>query len=190
MEYKDLFDALSKDINTLKRNEEGVGKAVLMQNYRTAYESLLNKIRKEACDLLLVDLVYSHDFKNEEYARDSVRNFTRQVRNILTEEADTLERALYVLFQTYDVYEFLSSVNAGTIYERVHYDAYAPYWLAHISVSNQTFMDNIHGYVWNMTDGAWMNGPFVTWGQRVLPPTEELIEAERLKWRSAKVAVA
>ena len=89
-------------------------------------------------------------------------------------KAGALKQLYRTLFQSYSVDEMLKAATPWK--NKLMYEAYAPYWLAHCrwSEEKRMYFNDIYGMYWDSDNGIWEDENGASW-RFDMPPTAELI---------------
>lgn len=185
LSYAETVEKLGK----LRRNEEN-----MTPKQKQHFQISLDKLKCEICDsaveILKQFLMTGFRIRMDDIeAMDLRKAATRIYRE--EKEAGELKRLQGVLLQTYSLDEFLK--EACRWHDRMWYEAYAPYWLTHITETGNPeypYHNDLIDMDWWEECHEWAatkieNGKRVTDYQRgvtvMLPPTKEMIEQDRAR---------
>lgn len=182
---KDPYTNLKENLGLLQRNMSQMTEEQ-KQKYKTALRKLKEQIAKDAEEVAKEFILMGCRFLTADF-KDWEKGFIESVNKILEEEHGAKKEASRVLFKTYDIDKFLTTLCR--IHYRIWYEAYAPYWLNHTSPnpmsSEYPYHNDIIDMDWWAEHNEWAktkveDGKMVTDYQGgvtiMIPPTEELIK--------------
>nr|WP_325300214.1 hypothetical protein [uncultured Dysosmobacter sp.] len=169
-------------LEKLRKNREQVPLADLRGKYRKPYMELLRDIKADTETMLIHFLVGGLPFDMSEKAEwDS---FVNRVNEIIREanKAGTFKEISRAIFREYDPDKALD-IAARTIWPKVWYRAYSPYWIRHCRKRDdgRTWNDLIR-MRWRQEWQIWEAEDGTSW-RAMLPPSEPQIREEEERER-------
>lgn len=166
-----------KRIQILKKNREQVPLEELRTKYKRPYTALLQDIKKKTEVMLFHSLIDGLPFNNNE--KEEWRAFSLRVKKAFQEEkrCGTFRRITQAVFHEYDPDKALE-ISALTLWPRIWYQAYGPYWLKHcIKQDNGEIWNDLIQMKWNSGTQTWRSKDGSSCSL-MLPPTEELLRED------------